>query len=147
MNTYSETHPHEPEEEPVVDQSGRCLVCTRDVFDDERRQMITICEEAGIGADEESLPSQWGHDPVRRVQVLAGERRVYLVERNRYLAALTALDNMRPGDFKSGQGHLVPAFREVSIVDVMRFVCRIVNGVLHGTDEHGNPLIPESSHD
>ena len=61
-------------------------------------------------------------------------------ERDLYFAALTAIDKMQPNDYKTGQSHLPPAFREVNLLDAWRFVCRTVNGVLHNTDEHGRPL-------
>ncbi len=57
-----------------------------------------------------------------------------------YREALEELDRMRPNDFKTGQGHLSPAFREVNVSAVMMHVCRIVNRILHNTDENGQPL-------
>jgi hypothetical protein len=47
-------------------------------------------------------------------------------ERDRYLAALQALDAMDPDDYYGG-------------------VARTVNGALHGTDEFGRPLPPETA--
>ena len=61
-------------------------------------------------------------------------------DRDRYLAALTAIDQMDPEDYKAGQDHLPPAFRQPNLKQGFRQVCRIVNGVLHGTDEYGRPL-------
>lgn len=63
-----------------------------------------------------------------------------IIERDRYRAALDRLDNMDPGDFKVGQDHLSPAFREPNFLEALRFVMKVVNGVLHNTDEYGKPL-------
>ncbi len=65
----------------------------------------------------------------------------------RLRAALEELDALDPNDFKVGQNHLNPAFREVDLREVLRAVQRIVNRTLHGTDEHGRPLpIEETTH-
>lgn len=61
-------------------------------------------------------------------------------DRDRYLAALTAIDEMDPDEYKTGQEHLSPAFREPNLREGMRFICRTINGVLHNTDEYGEPL-------
>lgn len=61
-------------------------------------------------------------------------------ERDRYRSAMDEIDQMDPEDFKGGQEHLPPAFRQPNLKDAFRHVCRIVNGVLHGTDEYGRPL-------
>lgn len=58
----------------------------------------------------------------------------------RYKKALERIDRMSPEDFKGGQGHLTPAFREPSFKEAFRFVCKVVNGVLHNADENGQPL-------
>lgn len=60
-------------------------------------------------------------------------------ERDRYLGALTEIDKLDPKDFM-GPDHLPPAFRTADFKEAFRLVCRIVNGVLHGTDEYGKPL-------
>lgn len=57
-----------------------------------------------------------------------------------YRTALEELERMKPDDFKTGQSHLSPAFREVSVSAVMLHVCRIINRTLHNTDENGRPL-------
>lgn len=74
------------------------------------------------------------------VAVLSGEVEHWRSKATAYLSALEELDSLRPDDFRTGQGHLTPAFREVNFRDAFRAVCRIVNGVLHGTDENGRPL-------
>lgn len=58
----------------------------------------------------------------------------------KYRVALEELDKMEPTDFMGGQDHLSPAFRQVNFRDVFMHVCRIVNSVLHNTDENGKPL-------
>jgi hypothetical protein len=65
-------------------------------------------------------------------------------DRDKYRAALDELDAMKPDDFMGGQDHLPPAFREVDFKAAFRQVCRIVNRVLHNTDENGRPLDPET---
>lgn len=61
-------------------------------------------------------------------------------DRDRYFAALSEIDQMDPEDYKVGQDHLPPAFRQPDLKAGFRQVCRIVNGVLHGTDEYGKAL-------
>lgn len=58
----------------------------------------------------------------------------------KYRAALEEIDKFQPDDFKTGQGHLPPAFREPNLLALWKSVIRIVNGVLHNTDEYGKPL-------
>jgi hypothetical protein len=58
----------------------------------------------------------------------------------KYLEALREIDAMEPDDFKTGQGHVSPAFREVNFRDAFKHVVRIVNRVLHNTDENGRAL-------
>lgn len=69
---------------------------------------------------------------VERDEARADAKRMYV--------ALSAIDEMRPEDYTGGQQHLTPAFREPNTLEAMRFVIRTVNGVLHGTDEYGEPL-------
>lgn len=61
-------------------------------------------------------------------------------ELTRLRAALDELDRLDPDDFKTGQEHLTPAFREVQVRPLMLRICTIVNKVLHNTDAYGNPL-------
>ncbi len=60
-------------------------------------------------------------------------------ELTRLRAALDTLDAMNPDDFRTGQAHLSPAFREINYVEALRFIAKTVNDVLHGTDEYGDP--------
>lgn len=57
-----------------------------------------------------------------------------------YREALDELDRVQPDDFKAGQGHLSPAFREVDFRAAFGHVVNVVNRVLHDTDENGRPL-------
>ncbi|HET7386876.1 MAG TPA: hypothetical protein VFJ19_09475 [Nocardioidaceae bacterium] len=61
-------------------------------------------------------------------------------EVQRLRAALNEIDRMDPDDFRTGQDHLLPAFREVNFRAAFERVVRIVNRALHGTDEYGRPL-------
>ncbi len=58
----------------------------------------------------------------------------------KYRVALEEIDKMEPEDFKTGQNHITPAFREPNLQDALRFVIRVVNRTLHNTDENDQPL-------
>lgn len=55
-------------------------------------------------------------------------------------SAMDEIHKMNPDDFRTGQGHLSPAFREINFRDAMFHVQAIVNRVLHNTNEYGEPL-------
>ena len=76
-------------------------------------------------------------DAMPRVRELIGD---YAAEAARLRGALVEIDNLNPEDFKSGQEHLAKWARTVDFKEAFRAVARIVNGVLHGTDEDGKPL-------
>lgn len=80
-----------------------------------------------------------------RLDVMTKQRDVADREATRLRAALDELDHLNPADFKRGQSHLTPAFREIDFREVFRRVCRIVNGVLHGTDENGRAVSEEAT--
>lgn len=77
---------------------------------------------------------------LERIKALLAPERA---EAARLKAALEELDALDPDDFKTGQSHLSPAFREVNFKEVVRTVIRIVNRTLHNTDENGQPLPAE----
>lgn len=58
----------------------------------------------------------------------------------KYREALEELDVLNPDSFRIGQDHLGPAFREVNFRSAFVAVIKIVNRVLHNTDENGRAL-------
>ena len=78
--------------------------------------------------------------PHDRAYALWSEIVALLDERDRLASALEQIDNLDPNYFTQGQEHVAPAFREPNVKEAWRHVCRIVNGVLYGTDENGVAL-------
>lgn len=62
----------------------------------------------------------------------------------KYKAALLAIDRLKPDDFRTGQSHVPPAFREINASSLMLRICTIINGALYDTDAHGTPLPAQS---
>lgn len=60
-------------------------------------------------------------------------------ENKKYKGALDEIDRMNPDDFRTGQGHLSAAFREVNFQAAFAHVCRVVNRTLHGIDSAEGP--------
>lgn len=58
----------------------------------------------------------------------------------KYRQALEEIDRLDPKNFQQGQEHLAPAFRAPNITAAFRQVIRIVNSVLHNTEEFRRPL-------
>lgn len=79
----------------------------------------------------------WFHDEVN------ADFETVRTELVRLRAALEEIDTMNPEDFKRGQEHLSPAFRTPNFADAFKFVCGVVNKVLHNTDAYGRPLPEE----
>lgn len=59
-----------------------------------------------------------------------------------YRTALEKIEALDPKDFM-GPGHLAPAFQQPDTKEAFRAVVRIVNGILHQTDEYGAALPAE----
>jgi len=74
---------------------------------------------------------------LERIKALLAPERA---ETARLRAALEEIDALDPDDYKTGQAHLSPAFREVNFKEVVQTVIRIVNRTLHNTDEYDRPL-------
>jgi hypothetical protein len=61
-------------------------------------------------------------------------------ECERYRLALVAIDNLDPRNFEKSFFGSFSGGPETDFRAAFKAVCRIVNGVLHGTDENGRPL-------